>query len=535
MKKLVSLILAIALLLSLTSFAYAAEPGYLKDTSPITLSWYVNFSWFGNTWGEDLFSKTVTEETGISVNYIAPAGTEADKLNALIISDELPDILTMDWTTPQIEEMITGDMLYALDELAEKYDPYFFDVAVPSRLNWYTQEDGHVYGYPNASFSPDDYEKYDTLDANYTFLVRKDMYEAIGSPDMTTPEGFIAAVKAAKEMFPTVDGQTLIPIGSHNFTTDSGCISFDKMLFDFLAVPYLNSDGTRHDRYTDEEYIRWLKVFRELGEEGYLEDDIFIDQRDQISEKIAQGRYFCMLYQNSDLTVQQKILWEKTPENPGSQIYLAIDGPKNSKGDDYVLGGNAINGWTLTFISKNCKNPDRAIELVSYMLSEHGQHLIWMGGNENEVWNYDENSIPRWIPEIQDMYLNRRSDSDGYDATIGGDAKHWMLMDNAMGERWKGEYVEYIRQIKAWTSPYVTYLGQYEVSYPLDTPSSNAHNRINILWSTTLPKLLLAKSDAEFNTLLTEFTAKRDELGYALETAEYEAQVHANIERLGMK
>ena len=132
--------------------------------------------------------------------------------------------------------MIDGGLLYSLDELAKEYDPYFFNVAVPSRLSWYTQADGHVYGYPNASYTPEDYEKYDTLTSNNTFLVRKDMYEAIGSPDMTTPEGFVAAIKKAKEMFPDVNGQPLIPLGSHPFDTN-GCLSFDAMLSSFLGHP----------------------------------------------------------------------------------------------------------------------------------------------------------------------------------------------------------------------------------------------------------------------------------------------------------
>lgn len=533
----IAILLLVTMMLSIAGVAAAesVEPGYLQNTDPITLSWYVNFNWFGNTWGDNLFTKTVTEETGVSIDFIAPAGNESDKLNALIISDELPDLLTMDWQTPQINEMITGEMLYALDVLAEEYDPYFFEVAVPSRVNWYTRDDGHIYGYPNASYSPDDYEKYDNLVSNTTFLVRKDMYEAIGSPDMTTPEGFTAAIEAAAEMFPDVDGQPLIPLGGHPFSTDNGCISFDQMLFDFLAIPYIEEDGSRHDRYTDPEYITWLKTFRQLGENGLLEDDIFIDQRDQIAEKIAQGRYFALIFQNTDLTDQQKILWEKTPDDPGAQAYMAIDGPTNSKGDAHKLAGGAIDGWTLTFISKNCKDPDRAIRFLSYMMSEHGQHMIWMGGPEGEVWEYDADGIPRWTPEVQDLYDNHRSDPGGFAETIGGDADYWMLMDNPMGELWKGDFVEYLRQMKYWTTPYVTYLGHYSgVVFPLDTPESNANIRINAEWSTTLPQLLLAPTEEAFDQILADFVAKREEYGYDIVSAEVERQIADNIARLGL-
>ena len=76
--------------------------------------------------------------------------------------------------------------------------------------------------------------------------MRKDIYEAIGSPDMTTPEGFSAAVKKAVEMFPEVDGKPLIPIGAHVFT-NQGNVSFDNYLMDFLAVPW-EKDGKLYDR-----------------------------------------------------------------------------------------------------------------------------------------------------------------------------------------------------------------------------------------------------------------------------------------------
>ena len=119
---------------------------------------------------------------------------------------------------------------------------------------------------------------------NQTFLVRKDIYEAIGSPDMTTPEGFIAVKKAA-EMFPEVDGDPLIPIGAHVFDNE-GNVSFDKYLMNFLAIPW-EKDGVYYDRYTDPEYFRWLKVFRQLGEEDYLANDIFVDTRTQMEESGA--------------------------------------------------------------------------------------------------------------------------------------------------------------------------------------------------------------------------------------------------------
>ena len=78
-----------------------------------------------------------------------------------------------------------------------------------------------------------------------------------------TPEGFKAAVEKAAEMFPEVNGEKLIPVGSHVFD-NQGNVSFDKYLMNFLAVPW-EKDGKYYDRYTDPEYVIWLKMFRQLG------------------------------------------------------------------------------------------------------------------------------------------------------------------------------------------------------------------------------------------------------------------------------
>lgn len=343
------------------------------EEEPVTLDWYINFTWYSTPWGGNVVSDAITEKTGVSINFLSPIGNPEEKFNALLSSDSLPDIITLGWWENQADEMIEGDMVYALNELADKYDPYFWEAADAAAVSWYTKEDGNLYCYPSSSFTPEDYEEHENLGSNQTFLVRKDIYEALGCPDMSTQEGFSDAVKRAARMFPQVDGYPLIPIGSHEFT-NTGCVSFDQYLQNFLAVP-CEKDGKFYDRYTDPEYIGWLKTFRELGQEGYLTNDIFIDQRTQMEEKLARGQYFCMIYQRTDMTGLQSELYTKNLD----RIYMAVDGPKNTAGDDPVLPGGGINGWTVTFISKDCASPDRAIKLFSYLISEEGQKMVYLG------------------------------------------------------------------------------------------------------------------------------------------------------------
>lgn len=492
--------------------------------TPITLDWYIDYSWFVGGWGENLVSKTITEETGVSVNFVTPKGNEGEMLNSMISSDSLPDLITLGWWNSQVNTMINSDMVYALNELADEYDVYFYEVVDPVVVSWYTNSDGNIYCYPNSSCTPQDVEKYDELGSNQTFLVRKDIYEAIGCPDMTTIEGFSAAVKKAVEMYPEVDGKPLIPIGAHEFD-EMGCVSFDKYLMNFLAVPR-EEDGVYYDRYTDPEYLRWLKAFRQLGQEGYLADCIFTDTRTQMSEKIAEGRYFCMLYQRTDLADQQKLLYADNPDS----IYIAVDGPRNSRGDDYVLPTNSTNGWTVTLISKNCKNPERAIGLMDYMLSEHGQKVISLGV-EGEMYDVvDGEYVIR--EEVLDLLY---SDREEYNRIYGADNTYWMLQNNVMQLEWMPGPQEPLLQMEEWTYPYTQYQGQYEVYISEDSQVGNVYTKINTLWSKTLPQLLLADSDEEFDAIMESFVEEREALGFELLVEEETRQMHENMERLGME
>ncbi|MDO4321957.1 MAG: extracellular solute-binding protein [Lachnospiraceae bacterium] len=491
--------------------------------TPTELDWYVNFSWFKTGWGENLVSKKITEETGVSINFVTPAGNESEKMNSMIASDTLPDLITLGWWEPQTQQMVEYDMVYPLNELADEYAPYFYDVIDEDTVRWYTKENGNLYCYPSSSHTPKDYEEYDNIGSNQNFLVRKDIYEALGCPDMTTPEGFAGAVRAAAEQFPEVDGYPLIPVGAEEFKQE-GCNSFDKYLQNFLAVPY-EKDGEAYDRTLDPEYISWLKVFRRLAQEGYLSDDIFVDRRTQIEEKIARGQYFCMIYQGHDMVDQEKILLREHPE----RIYMAVDGPKNSSGDDPTLPGTGINGWTVTFISKNCSHPERAIALLSYLISEHGQKMIYLGV-EGEMYDMVDGE-PVVRPEVQELLETNREE---YDRLYGADDAYWMLQDNVMQQQWGQQLSEAERQIKEWTYPYTIYVGQYEINYEAGTEEANIYTKVQQEWGKTLPQLLLAGSDAEFDRILDSFETKREAYGYDKVMREMTRRMKLLKEKLGM-
>ena len=515
-KRLIVLVLLLALLAGCTprtTTEQAAEPE--------TLSWFVNFSWFTAGWGKNHVTQAITEKTGVQVNFLTPVGDENETLDVMLRQGELPDLITLGWWLPQAGTLIEEDLVYPLNQLADELAPEFYDAADPQRLFWYTQDDGNIYGYPSASASPQAFAEGAVEPSNETFLVRKDLYEALGCPDMTTPEGFADALRRAVETFPEVDGAPLLALGCLEFN-QQGNASLSDHLRDFLAIPR-EIDGQAVDYKTDADYITWLKTFRALLEEGTLTAELLVDRRQQVQENFQQGRYFCLFYQWSDLEAQQRLRFSQDPDS----AYIAVDGPRNSRGDDHTLSGVGMNGWTLTFISKDCENPQKAMELMIFLMGEEGQQLVSLGVEGLDyTW---EHGVPVRTEEA-DLLL--RTDYAAYVATVGADNIYWMLMDNELQSRWMLTQEPALEQIMAWGLPYTVDATPYEVSFAPGSEAARIDAREQRLWGETLPQLLLAESDAAFDEILAEYVAARESLGWEQLQREKERQYAANREKL---
>ncbi len=181
-------------------------------------------------------------------------------------------------------------------------------------------------------------------------------------------------------------------------------------------------------------------------------------------------------------------------------------------------------------ISKNCECPDRAIELFSYMMSEHGQLMIYKGV-EGVTYDWlDGEAVTK--PEVEKLLL---SDRVQYDKIYGADNAYWMFQDNVMQMKWQGKLKEPMAQLTEWSYRYTHYLGQYEIVFEANSEAGIADINIKKLWSETLPKLLLAPTEEEFDRILNKFVQKRETLDYADVIEESTRQINAAKEKLGLE
>ncbi|UUX33874.1 type 2 periplasmic-binding domain-containing protein [Fundicoccus culcitae] len=497
-------------------------PSWQSDTEyPAKLTWYVNFDWYAQPgWGVDVVTRKIKEDMNIEVEFIA--GND-ENLNTMMAGGDLPDIMTFDKNLT----IATEAPLFAipLNILAEKYDPYFLEEAAkPETINWYTLEDGNIYGYPSFSTTAADYEA-GNIQADQVFIVRQDIYEAIGSPDMSTPEGFLQALRDAREYMPTSDdGTALVPFaGTALDMSNGGDGAFGGILQDFLSIP-TTVDGQYYDRDSDEEYITWLETFRQAYNEGLMNSDQFSDNDNTMKEKMTQGRYFAYLHTNTKGL--NEFMSTNTARN-AEQTYIAIDGPKNSNGDDPTFNGGGIGGWTQTFITNDTQEPQKAMELITYLTSHYGT-MVAAFGIEGETYNLVDGQV-EYTEETEAL---RNSDIATFDKTVGL-GSYWFTLDDNYAMSMGQVPATSIRQMVDFNNPYAAPRFELEDWDPKTGSEQRNLVQLNTARVQALAAFIQSGTAEEGRAVWDSYLASRENYGYSQIVEYRNNKIAENLQRLG--
>ena len=468
-------------------------PAWQLDTKESsTLSWYVNADWWNTEWGNDVVTKKIKEDMKLNVEFSVGDDT---KLNTFFASGDMPDIITVFDANSSIAQK-ADTWAYSLQDLADNYDPYFYKVAAEDTLNWFKLSDDKTYGYANYSNTIADYENGD-IEASSAFVIRDDVYEAIGKPEMKTQEQFIAALKDIKAKYPE-----LVPFGFNNFETD-GTSSLGDILQDYIGVPLADNDNSFYDRNLDEDYLSWVKTLNEAYRDGLINDDSFTDDNTAWQEKLSIGKYGCVMM--AGVPQQSGFLTQFT--NDTGHKYIAIDGPASTVGNEPKLNQAGLSGWMVTYISKTCKDPAKAIQLYTYLLSDEGQ-ILTTYGVEGQTYTINSDGLYELTDEAKQLQLK---DNDRFKKEMRlaefipfGHDKYRKLGVDA--------FPESIVQIQEWGRGklYHHYILE-NVDPDAGTAEARANAAIKTNWSSTLVSLIRAKDDAAFDSTLKAYKQFLDE------------------------
>ena len=505
-------------------------PGWKQDTSPITFTMLIADSSFTQKWGEDPVSRAVTEKTGVTLDISIPNTTDSsDLLATLIAANDLPDIILAS-SEQAWADFIDGGLVYSLDELAQKYDPEFYNVVSEEIVNWHRHADGNLYWYPVYAWDSEHIEEYgEYMTGYYSYFVRKDIYEGIGSPDLRTPEGFLDALRKVKEKYPTINGQPVQMLGTYEFG-ETGSWTFDELLQNCLNIPY-EVDNKWIDRRTDPEYRKWIGVFRQAYEEGLISETMMVDTWDQTKERLARGEYFSMLGMQDDFTTTFAAL---AAEDPNS-TYIPVDPPANAALDDPLFTAGSIKGWLKFGISKNCEDPERAIRFLTYLLSEEGQQDFYLG-IEGETYETVD-GVDQLKPEVLAAEREGWGSVRKYGA---GTTWHVFKQPNIVAQ-WQYQNVddeevtvmtpfkEYFRRVGC-----VPMLYTSGVSLDANTPENDIQNQMNLKFGELLPKMIMAESEEALDALWKEYDDYAESIDYQSALDALTEKMLANKKKLGM-
>lgn len=512
-------------------------PSWSWDTTPVTLDWFIDQSWFTTTWDAEntLVFKTITEKTGVKVNWSVPPGDANEKLNVMLASDDLPDMMTISLGMPQIKQLEKNGKLYPLMELVDTHAPTFKQIIPDSMVKWFTAEDGNWYGFPNFFDAPEKIIGTATIAQNAGMIVRKDLMEQLGikAEDLNTQEGILAALKKVKEAKLKYKDASVVPL----LLPEAGDIRDGFFLYDvvfpgYFGIPYEDTEGNLVDIRKDPKYLEALKFINACYREGLISKDNFTIQSQQYDEKLTKGAAFLAIGNMGGFKDPMKNLY--TADNKAEYIPC---GPIRAKdGANATLIGSGANGWTVTMVTKNSQKADRAIRFMEFMYGDEG-NLLGHWGVEGVTY---EKTADGYFKYTEKYEKEKAENTDKANADYGLEnlywVHNWQLVVSKMARATEGAaLVE--QNMWEYAPASMIYDGRAYSALDLEanTPAAIKQSDIKNYLIKTLPKVILAASEADCEKAYNDMMQKVYEMGQEEVNKARNEKFQANKKKLGIK
>ena len=370
-----------------------AAAGPDDTTEPYEFDAFYAYAGSVKPWGEDAASKFMNEKFNITLNYSCPDADAEAKLNLMISSGDLPEVVICDRNATWLK-MINMGVLVDVNTL--KYEGNTLDQDILESTQKLLSVNGGLYGIPN-------WARKGATGGNMSWMVNHDVYEELGSPDLQTLEDLHDFMVKAKEAnLSTPNGQTIygwLPRQDDNGFNTVSAIYRSYGNPNLVDTYWSQAANDIQLAVFDEAYVDALKVANKWFKEGLFPDTIYTMTNDQYVELLTNGRGAVLYYDFSlnDGNQFNKILNEKDGnwydllgwELADSPIYPAAEGV------DWVYGeeGGTV-GWNVNCITTTATNPQRIFDLYTWMLTKEGS-IVMMYGPEGGLWEgTDENGNP---------------------------------------------------------------------------------------------------------------------------------------------
>ena len=346
-----------------------------KDTSPVTLSCYIDWDWWAwDDWGTDATTQKVTELTGVSLEVTK--GSDPQVLSVQLAAQELNDIVFMDNLPQRFED---PDVCYAWDELIPEYCPEFWDLVDPLEKINNQAADGHVYTFKTHYGDERNYQDENSIGnyANWTVSYRADITEKLG---IATPFTSVEAIEEAlyKVKDNAADLGITMVLNPHPSWT-------------YAIEQWMGAKGTYWDDetksiknvWTDEATYEYYKLLNKWYRDGIVTKDYLGVRPEDFFARDKSGEVFATMY-NSGYGYTINDSWRETGfggkiDDLTKPVFEMVNEIPTYKGENRTVVADNGTGWASTFITKNCSEPGRAICCLAFMKRPAGDKLSQLG------------------------------------------------------------------------------------------------------------------------------------------------------------
>lgn len=369
-----------------------------SDTSPITFSFYsVGANW--NNMQDDV-GKEITKMTGVTLDAETEVGGSAQKLALMATSGQYPDLLS---ATGDLNKFVDAGAMIDLTDLIDQYAPNIKKLFGDQfkRLR-YSNEDRAIYAIP--TYSAVDGKNFN---AGGGFELQHRAVKEAGYPSIKTLQDYEDVIKSYLEKHPTDDkgnkniGLSLNGDDWHMYitVTNPAAETTGKSGDGEYYINPKTNEAIYHFRTEGEkEYFKWLNHMNNVG---LLDKDSFVQKNDEYLAKIASGRVIGLTDADWGYADGERVLKKdsKLDQTYGHYPVMVSDKYK----DNRLQSTGFMAGWGIG-ITKECKDPVRAIKFLDFLASEQGQILLNWG---IEGKHYTMQDGKRIVPkDVQNRVVN---------------------------------------------------------------------------------------------------------------------------------
>ncbi|WP_410771787.1 extracellular solute-binding protein [Fontibacillus sp. BL9] len=484
---------------------------YELGKEPLNISLFGNYDWYTMPkWGDDVTTKWVQDNMKITVTEVPNGGNAAQKLNTMIASGELPDIVWGERGT-DVERLREAGLLVPLDDYIDKY-PNLKKWLDPKALNMLRSPDGKLYQFPNWYTN--------RPNGNAGWVINKEIYTSLGSPKLETTDDLYAYLKQVKEKYPNViPFETDLAAEGHGLDQIYSAFKENNLGFTrFFAVP----DGDKMKSiYKDEPFRESVVFAAKLFREGLMTQDAFTQTRDQVDEKLMNGRV--AVYATANPTVYAMAadteLRKKDPNDPNLGYFMVWPIHKEGLDKNKIYPGtyNKL-GWNAAVITTSAKDPEAVFAFLDWWTGPQGTTLqFW--GVEGEYWQGYE--ADGYTPKFTEKYATQKDKLAEYQKFM--DPVMW-VGNTVFADDTKGKYettlAENERNWATYWQYQITWKTQGDATEFVNMPPSPdseagiAFQRAKDIWDQVRAQTLYTKSDEETLALLDKADADTMAAGF---------------------